>query len=431
MRLTCDHTQNYTVETSEEGQAGESFGAFSVQPVSRKLCWIGSSYIYAGAGRKPQLLVHLESYVNKELHTLSSHEPKFQELKLQVYRDVFGCFIKEFKTYQPLLSAIKKEYESTLAHQQDQIRELEPLQTHLRLVTEECDRRIQARRAEEQAEIAALKRENQQLQKDTEAMREREKTMQALVDRLQSELSSQYLLYREEHDARKLLIWQLNDLTRGSVKEEHPPDENSDEPTDPFELQLFLKVCREDLTKAQKELNRMKAEYWDVVPRRNWETLEQTHKQTLLQLKTLQGDFEQLKSEYDTLLELHKKGSMQNEPHEPINVQMDDSVCQDQSQIQSNQLKVPIDSDAPESSTLTVQEFRTALRTAFPLKSDQEIDELVASAQSEPHCSNGSLSSQRLHSLLAECGVETLPAALDNSEENTASNHCPETDRIL
>lgn len=32
----------------------------------------------------------------------------------QVYRDVFGCFIREFKTYQPLLSAIKKEYETTL-----------------------------------------------------------------------------------------------------------------------------------------------------------------------------------------------------------------------------------------------------------------------------------------------------------------------------
>lgn len=33
---------------------------------------------------------------------------------LQVYREAFGHFIKEFKTYQPLLSAIKKEYENTL-----------------------------------------------------------------------------------------------------------------------------------------------------------------------------------------------------------------------------------------------------------------------------------------------------------------------------
>ncbi|KAG8012953.1 Translin-associated factor X-interacting protein 1, partial [Nibea albiflora] len=121
--------------------------------------WTGSSYIYAGPGRKPQLLTHLESYVNKELQTIGPDEPKCQELKLQVYRHAFGSFIKEFKTYQPLLSAIKKEYEKTLAHQRDQIQELELLRSHLRRVTEDCDRKIRARWAEEQAEIGELKRE--------------------------------------------------------------------------------------------------------------------------------------------------------------------------------------------------------------------------------------------------------------------------------
>ncbi|XP_032363326.1 translin-associated factor X-interacting protein 1 isoform X1 [Etheostoma spectabile] len=410
-RLTYEHRlQNDTFQTPEEGQERESASAVSVQPAARKLCCTGSSYIYAGPGRKPQLLMHLESYVNKELHTISSHEPTFQELKLQVYRDVFGCFIKEFKTYQPLLSDIKKEYENTLAYLQGQIRELEPLRSRLRLVTEECDRKIQARWAEEQAEIGALKREKQQLQRLIEAMREKEKAMEAVVDRLQSQLSQQYLQYREERDARKLLIWQLNDLTRGSAKEEHPADDNI-AAKDPVELQLALKVCREDLTKAQMELTRMKAEYWDVMPRRNWDTLEQTHRQNLQQLKTLQGDFDQLKIEYDTLLELHKDGSMQNKTQDPITVQMDES--RGQSQIQSRDLKDPIDSDAPESSTLTVLEFRAALRTAFPLKSDQEIDQLVASAQSEPDNSNDTISSQRLHSLLAESGVATLPPALE------------------
>lgn len=35
--------------------------------------------------------MYLESYVNKELHTLSSNEPKFQELKLQVLYFCFYC----------------------------------------------------------------------------------------------------------------------------------------------------------------------------------------------------------------------------------------------------------------------------------------------------------------------------------------------------
>ena len=37
-----------------------------------------------------------------------------------------------------------------------------------------------------------------------------------------------------------------------------------------------------------------------------------------VQLETLRGDFYKLKTEYDTLLELHKGDSMQNEAHDRI-----------------------------------------------------------------------------------------------------------------
>lgn len=40
------------------------------------------------------------------------------------------------------------------------------------------------------------------------------------VEHLRSEVSQQYLLYREERDARKLLIRQLNDLKGLSLAEE-------------------------------------------------------------------------------------------------------------------------------------------------------------------------------------------------------------------
>lgn len=81
------------------------------------------------------------------------------------------------------------------AYQQDQIRELEPLRSHLRLVTEECDRKIQARWAEEQAQIGALKREKQQLQRDIEAMTEKEKAMQAVVHDILPKWSSNHSLF--------------------------------------------------------------------------------------------------------------------------------------------------------------------------------------------------------------------------------------------
>lgn len=42
-------------------------------------------------------------------------------------------------------------------------------------------------------------------------------------------------------------------------------------------LQLALKTARRDLTKAQVELNTMKANYGDVVPRRDFESQEKKY----------------------------------------------------------------------------------------------------------------------------------------------------------
>lgn len=43
---------------------------------------------------------------------------------------MFEYLIEDFKTYKPLLSAIKHEYEMMLIHQREKIRELEPLKVH-------------------------------------------------------------------------------------------------------------------------------------------------------------------------------------------------------------------------------------------------------------------------------------------------------------
>ncbi|XDV28788.1 hypothetical protein PO909_032001 [Leuciscus waleckii] len=74
-------------------------------------------------------------------------------------------------------------------------------------------------------------------------------------------------------------------------------------------VKMALQVCREDLTKAQVELNRLEAEYSDVVPRRDWDNLNRIHEETLIKLETLQTDFDQMKSEYDTLLEVHRQSA--------------------------------------------------------------------------------------------------------------------------
>ena len=126
---------------------------------------------------KPKFLEQLEGFLKKELKTLGVSEVAPNELRLQVHvyihfvklvisllaqffkcsilnikrkerelrenmpilsflhlfiffqahREVFEYLIEDFKTYKPLMSAIKNEYEMMLAYQREVIRQLEPL----------------------------------------------------------------------------------------------------------------------------------------------------------------------------------------------------------------------------------------------------------------------------------------------------------------
>lgn len=280
-----------------------------------RLQWTEGCSIYSGTQRKPRFLLYLENNLDKELRVLNPNEPNFQKIKLQAYRGAFCAFIKEFKTYQPFLSAIKTEYENTLAYQDDQLQEMERLRFHSDRMTEENNKKIQVCKEKEQMKIKILKEDNEKLKNIIQTVTSNEKYTETIVNHLQSELSSLYLQYRDECDARKLLIYQLNELkdhTSCFVKNEQS-EKKSKESADLVELQLSLKICRKDLTETQEELTRIKAEYWDVVPRRDWEALEKSHKQTLHQLKTLQSDFDTIKTEFGTLLEMYKKGNLKKE----------------------------------------------------------------------------------------------------------------------
>lgn len=50
---------------------------------------------------------------------------------------------------------------------------------------------------------------------------------------------------------------------------------------DPVKLTLALKMTRQDLTRIQMELNTMKANFGDVVPRRDFEKQEKTNMELL------------------------------------------------------------------------------------------------------------------------------------------------------
>ncbi|XP_075796637.1 translin-associated factor X-interacting protein 1 isoform X2 [Pelodiscus sinensis] len=255
---------------------------------------------------KPRYLEELESYLRKELQSLDLTNENAQELKLQPYREIFEFFIEDFKTYKPLLSAIKNEYEVTLDHLRQKVRSLESLKGMLVSVSEECTQQIVALQEEEKAEITALKKEKLYLLKQIDKMEEEKGSLQTQVHQLRKSVAKEYVRYANESDARRLLLADLNDL-RNQQLEMSLRQVQDVSGEDVVKLTLALKIARQDLTKAQVELNTMRADYGDVVPRRDYESQEKKYMDLLEKLEVLQKDFEALQKEYSVLLEIHRE----------------------------------------------------------------------------------------------------------------------------
>ncbi|TSS72703.1 Translin-associated factor X-interacting protein 1 [Bagarius yarrelli] len=446
----------------------------------------GSSNEFGRTVVKPRFLEQLECYLRQELASLDMQNPKLQQLKLQAYREVFDYFIENFTTYKPLLSAIKNEYEITLVYLLQQIQDLEPLRAQMVLVSEKCEEKILGLREQERAEITTLKKERQHLKKVIERMKEQQRTLQTQVSYLETDLARQYTLYREERDARRLLIENISSINHSPQEPSYTLDE------DPVNLKLALEVCREDLNRAHTEFNHLQAEYGDVVSRRDWENLDHMYQENLLkdhcselfegqssqkrlaillkelssvgleqkdyftglgtsinvpiylryegQLKNLRlkkvdivrvikdiwrekaSEDEKMDESSDLKEFLHKYllkryeeraghwaysllDGIQRYPaddfiglfYDILQGRVDESMYHGQTSLLSQLLKVLIQSDITESGLLSTYQFSEALRTAFPLKGDQDIEELLQAAQSEPQSSRGNIAYQRLY----------------------------------
>ncbi|XP_051024808.1 translin-associated factor X-interacting protein 1 [Acomys russatus] len=253
---------------------------------------------------KPRYLEQLENYLRKELLLLDLGTDSSQELRLQPYREIFEFFIEDFKTYKPLLASIKNAYEVMLAHQREKIRSLEPLKAKIVTMNEDSSEKILAMRAEEKYEISVLKKEKMNLLKLIDKKNEEKISLQSEVTKLRKSLAEEYLRYLTERDARKILIGDLNELRyqREDMSLAQSPGVWGE---DPVKLTLALKMTRQDLTRTQMELNTMKANFGDVVPRRDFEMQEKTNLELQFQLESLRADYEEVRKEHELLLQLH------------------------------------------------------------------------------------------------------------------------------
>ncbi|XP_023565189.1 translin-associated factor X-interacting protein 1 isoform X4 [Octodon degus] len=399
---------------------------------------------------KPRYLEQLENYLRKELLLLDLGTDSAQELRLQPYREVFEFFIEDFKTYKPLLSSIKNAYEVMLAHQREKIRALEPLKAKLITMSEDCNERILAMRAEEKYEIAMLKKEKMNLLKLIDKKNEEKISLQSEVSKLRKNLAEEYLHYLTERDARKILIADLNELRyqREDMSLAQAPGVWGE---DPVKLTLALKMTRQDLTRTQMELNTMKANFGDVVPRRDFEMQEKTNKDlqeqgygeaippflrfdgpvqnkkpskkdvvNLLKDAWKERLAEEQKEKFPDFffnflerrfgpsdaiawaytifenIKLFRSNEVMSQFYAILMGKLTESVYINQKETTAQLLKEMINADSQNEGLITMEQLSTILRNTFPVKTEEHIQELMEAAGWHPNSSNADLFDYRL-----------------------------------
>ncbi|KAK2085287.1 Translin-associated factor X-interacting protein 1 [Saguinus oedipus] len=278
-------------------------GTDSTEELRLQLGKQGSHRVHQSSGNNPKLKEPVQMHKERET---DREKERSDPTKISPYRETFEFFMEDFKTYKPLLSSIKNAYERILAHQKEKIRALEALKAKLVIVNEECNERILAMRAEERHEIFLLKKEKMNLLKLIDRKNEEKISLQSQVTKLRKNLAEEYLHYLSERDARKILIADLNELRyqREDISLAQSPGIWGE---DPVKLTLALKMTRQDLTRTQMELNTMKANFGDVVPRRDFEMQEKTNKdlQEQVLLDSLRASYEEVRKEHEILMQLH------------------------------------------------------------------------------------------------------------------------------
>ncbi|KAI8809088.1 hypothetical protein BJ742DRAFT_868739 [Cladochytrium replicatum] len=120
--------------------------------------------LYPTDKTRPKLLHCALKYIRDELRlTGAESAPVGDPRRLQVFRTVFDMIIEEFKTYSPILSEVKQEYETLISSQQSEIVKLLPLDSKLCAQRAQSAREVQRLSDEAVAVAERLRNENRKL----------------------------------------------------------------------------------------------------------------------------------------------------------------------------------------------------------------------------------------------------------------------------
>lgn len=258
--------------------------------------------------KAPTNLKEIEKFLNESTSEYEGY-PNINDLRLQSYRTAFDAIMEELKTYRPVLAKIKSAYDSSLSEAKETRKELEETRQALLVLSEKCDHRLAENKQNQVQQLVNGKKHAEELRKEIKHYQQEKEDFVAQIDKLKYDLSETYKDFRDEQDARKILVAELRNQQAAEAGEAGVEKEVSDDSQnthDPVKLALALEVCREDLLKMTNKLIRVEADYGDVVPKREFEILQAKHEKLEKSERKCRHDFEKLNTEHQTLLDLHK-----------------------------------------------------------------------------------------------------------------------------
>ncbi|OON15205.1 hypothetical protein X801_08995, partial [Opisthorchis viverrini] len=246
---------------------------------------------------KPKFLSYLEEQIQLNLKSLRSDDV---DGRFQVFKEAFQLIIAAFKTHGPILAQISKEYEAILQYYKTEVQKLRPAQEYLWTIKQECDQRVLELKNQEKPELESLRKEITRLKAQVSAKKEEQISMQVEIDKLKASLEEEHGKCRHEADAKNLLVIELNDMQNHYSELQKVTQQAREEATnvgDPALLRIALDQARKALSEAQFELTKIKADYVDVIPKKEYEILMQSNQKLEEKIVKQEAKFAELTEE--------------------------------------------------------------------------------------------------------------------------------------
>ncbi|KAJ3195745.1 Translin-associated factor X-interacting protein 1 [Irineochytrium annulatum] len=269
------------------------------KPSSRPSSRASTHSDYPGDKTVPRFLLLMRSHIRSEMDTLGALEAEpGDRRRLQVFREAFDFFIREFKTYKPILTEIKNEYETTIKLQRDHIDSLEPLKAKITIAEYEAAREMAKLRSKMLEEISSVTSDKRRLQGERDALHFEIESLKTQLDKTVAELRKNEGAVQSEELARARLK-ECQDQAEADHKQYADALEKKED--EKFAIEKALRKARMDSVAVGNEIVALKFKIRSYVPKADLEEVVAQNGRMVKEVAELKSKVTELNTKIEAL----------------------------------------------------------------------------------------------------------------------------------